>query len=150
MTDGVIAGGNGRRLVVGGFEPAEIAGVGPTCALCFDDTGATADSTLRFDLPRAAEVSIELFDLSGRRVTAILQGHQPAGRHALRWSPAAGGGPLEGGSTSCVSARTASARRGVSAGAVTAVQPPGRTRRKNGRTAGKQRRNDGETAAESC
>ena len=54
-------------------------------------------TTLRFDLPREADVSLELFDLSGRRVATILQGRRPAGRHALRWGPAAGGGPLQAG-----------------------------------------------------
>jgi endonuclease/exonuclease/phosphatase family metal-dependent hydrolase len=155
VAGGVITGGNGRFSIVGGFEPAEIADVGRTYALRFDDAGATADSTyeatlvfscadeplpgaspasdlvvtlrarpssgpvdaavrfpervafhppgpnpfrvetvLRFDLPRPAEVSIELFDISGRRVTAILEGYQPAGSHALRWTPAADRGPL--------------------------------------------------------
>jgi len=158
LTGGVITGGAGRFSIVGGFQPAEIAGVGRTYALRFDDTGATTDSTyeatlvfsgadeplpgvspasdlvvtlrarpssggvdvptrlpervafhppspnplreattLQFDLPREAEVSIELFDLSGRRLATILRDHRPAGRHALRWGPAAGGGPLEAG-----------------------------------------------------
>jgi endonuclease/exonuclease/phosphatase family metal-dependent hydrolase len=159
LTGGVISGGNGRFSIVGGFEAAEIAGVGRTYALRFDDTGAPADTTyeatlvlsgtdeplpgaspatdlvvtlrartltgdtsvatqlperiafhppspnpfratttLRFDLRQESEVTLELFDLSGRRVTTILQGFQPAGRHTLQWSPlAAGSGPLQAG-----------------------------------------------------
>jgi hypothetical protein len=55
-------------------------------------------TTLRFDLRHEAEVSLELFDLSGRRVTTILQGPQPAGRHAVQLSSVAGGsGPLKAG-----------------------------------------------------
>jgi len=155
VAGGVITGGDGRFSIVGGFEPAEIAGVGRTYALRFDATGATVDSTyeatlvfsgadeplpgaapasdlvvtlrarpapggvdvaarlpervafhppspnpfrgtttLRFDLRQEAEVSLELFDLSGRRVTTILQGRQPAGRHAVQLSPPAGGSGL--------------------------------------------------------
>jgi hypothetical protein len=159
VTGGVITGGNDRFSIVGGFEAAEIAGIGHTYALRFDAVGATADSTyeatlvlsgtdeplpgaspaadlvvtlsartlpgdtgvadplperiafhppspnpfrgtttLRFDLQQEAEVSLELFDLSGRRVTTILKGPQPAGRHTLQWSPVAGGsGPLQAG-----------------------------------------------------
>ncbi len=159
LTGGVISGGNGRFSMVGGFEPAEIAGVARAYALRFDGAGATADSlyeatlvlsgtdeplpgaspaadlvvtlrartlpgdtgvvtplperiafhppspnpfrgttTLRFDLQREAEVSLELFDLSGRRVATILKGTQPAGRHELPWSPVAlGRGPLQAG-----------------------------------------------------
>ena len=159
VTGGVISGGDGRFSIVGGFEAAEIAGVGHTYSLRFDDTGATADSlyeatlvlsgadeplsgaapasdlvvtlralvssggadaatelpgrvafhppgpnpfrgttTLRFDLPHGAEVTLELFDLSGRRVCTILQGYQPAGRHTLQMGPVAGGGgPLKAG-----------------------------------------------------
>jgi endonuclease/exonuclease/phosphatase family metal-dependent hydrolase len=158
VTGGVIAGGDGRFSIVGGFTPAELAGTGRTYALHFDDGGATSDSTyeaslvfsgsdeslpgasaasdlvvtlrarcssggagvtprlperiafdppspnpfrgtttLRYDLPREAAVSIELFDLSGRRVAAIVEGRQPAGHHQLRWGPAAGGGRLEAG-----------------------------------------------------
>jgi hypothetical protein len=45
--------------------------------------------TLRFDLPREADVALELFDLSGRRVAQVIEGTRPAGRHELRWSAAA-------------------------------------------------------------
>jgi endonuclease/exonuclease/phosphatase family metal-dependent hydrolase len=159
VTGGVISGGAGRFSIVGGFEAAELAGVGHTYALRFDGTDATADSlyeatlvlsgtdeplpgaaaasdltvtlraqrspggtdvatqlpdrvaflppspnpfrgttTLRFDLQHEADVALELFDLSGRRVSTILQGRQPAGRHSLQMSPQVGqGGPLQAG-----------------------------------------------------
>jgi hypothetical protein len=38
-----------------------------------------------FELPQAAEVSLEIFDLSGRHVSTLVQGEQPAGRHEVRW-----------------------------------------------------------------
>lgn len=41
--------------------------------------------TLAFSLPSPAEVRLELFDASGRRVRALVAGPLPAGRHRMRW-----------------------------------------------------------------
>jgi hypothetical protein len=55
-------------------------------------------TTLRFDLPHEAEVTLEVFDVSGRLAAVLLHERWPAGRHALRWDPATGGGgPLSAG-----------------------------------------------------
>jgi hypothetical protein len=54
-------------------------------------------TTPRFDLREEADVSLELFDLTGRRVATILREHRPAGRHVVQWSPAVGGRGLEAG-----------------------------------------------------
>jgi hypothetical protein len=52
----------------------------------------------RFDLPREAEVSLEVFDLSGRRVASVIEGTLGAGARELRWSARRDdGGPLEAG-----------------------------------------------------
>jgi len=40
-----------------------------------------------YDLPRAAPVRLEVFDLSGRRVASVVSGEVGAGHHELRWSP---------------------------------------------------------------
>lgn len=40
-----INSGDGRFSIAGGFSPVELAGVGRTWSLVFDDTGATPDST---------------------------------------------------------------------------------------------------------
>jgi hypothetical protein len=156
VTDGVIAGGAGRFSLVGGFQPAEVAGTPACYAVHFDGAGATPDSTyeatvtlssedeplpgatpapdlvvtlrarvsgttgvggrlperiaflppwpnpltaettLAFELPRPAPVSLEVLDLSGRRVASLLEGLQPAGRHEVRWRPGAAGGARAG------------------------------------------------------
>jgi hypothetical protein len=44
---------------------------------------ARADLTLRFALPQAAEVRLELFDVSGRRVAWIAEGVYPRGEQSL-------------------------------------------------------------------
>lgn len=44
-------------------------------------------TTIRFDLPRAAEVTLRIFDLSGRLVDTLQDGeHVPAGRHEIAWN----------------------------------------------------------------
>jgi hypothetical protein len=55
-------------------------------------------STLRFDLATAADVRLEVFDLSGRRVSTIVSGELPAGRYTYRWNGAddQGGGAKAG------------------------------------------------------
>lgn len=43
-------------------------------------------TTLRFELPRAQRVSLQIFDLSGRRVAGLAEGLREAGRHDVRWN----------------------------------------------------------------
>jgi|GEM_PF-3282749 len=40
---------------------------------------------IEYDLPEASEVTLEVFDLRGRRVARLVRGLAPAGRHVLRW-----------------------------------------------------------------
>ena len=46
-----------------------------------------ARGSVQFDLrlPHAAQVSVDVFDLAGRKVRALVHGLQSAGDHALRW-----------------------------------------------------------------
>jgi hypothetical protein len=41
--------------------------------------------TIGFDLPRAADAELSIFDLGGRRVATLASGSQDAGRHLLHW-----------------------------------------------------------------
>ena len=45
-----------------------------------------AGTALRFELPRAQRVSLQVFDLSGRRVASLAEGPREAGRHEVRWN----------------------------------------------------------------
>ena len=38
---------------------------------------------LRFDLPRAARVSLQVFDMQGRKVATLIDGFRPSGRHTI-------------------------------------------------------------------
>jgi hypothetical protein len=44
------------------------------------------ETRFAFDLPRAGEVALEVFDLSGRRIATVARGDYPAGSHEERWS----------------------------------------------------------------
>jgi len=58
----------------------------------------TRASTLRFDLARAAQVRLEVFDLRGRRVAMVADRALDPGRYGLDWNARdAGGGPLGAG-----------------------------------------------------
>jgi parallel beta-helix repeat protein len=49
-------------------------------------------TTLQYTLERAAFVRVEIFNTAGQRVTTLLQQHQPAGVHRLRWDGTAQNG----------------------------------------------------------
>ncbi|HEY2955667.1 MAG TPA: choice-of-anchor D domain-containing protein [Candidatus Eisenbacteria bacterium] len=146
---GVITGGDGRFSIVGGFDPALVAGTGERYTIHFDDSGVVKDSTYEatltfsnsdeplpgataaasltvhlvarpksgtvgvepgaptalrfyaprpnpltretrfaFDLPRAAPVSLELFDMNGRRIARLVAGEVPAGHREVGWNAA--------------------------------------------------------------
>ncbi len=43
-------------------------------------------TNIQFDLPEAAHVQLELFDLNGRLVRVLLDGEKPAGTHSVVWN----------------------------------------------------------------
>jgi endonuclease/exonuclease/phosphatase family metal-dependent hydrolase len=48
----------------------------------------TRGTRFAFELPEAASVSLEIFDLSGRRVSTLVDGERGPGRHEVRWNAA--------------------------------------------------------------
>ena len=52
----------------------------------------TAMTTLRYSLPAASQVSIVVFDVSGRRVTELVRARQAAGTHTVAWDGRGGSG----------------------------------------------------------
>jgi glucose/arabinose dehydrogenase len=48
--------------------------------------------TLSYDLPRAGHVRLAVYDLSGRRIAALIDGTRPAGSDRVRWSGAGDAG----------------------------------------------------------
>jgi subtilisin family serine protease len=51
---------------------------------------------VRYDLPRAAEVTLAVYDVSGRLVRTLVRGPRPAGIHTAEWGPATGPGVQPG------------------------------------------------------
>lgn len=47
---------------------------------------ASDGTTLRFQLPRAGEVTLEIVDVAGRRINQLLNGNLTAGEHAVGWN----------------------------------------------------------------
>ena len=44
-----------------------------------------AKTTLKYDLPNSADVTVDIYDLLGRKVETLVQGEQQAGRHQVVW-----------------------------------------------------------------
>ena len=44
------------------------------------------ETSFAFDLPRSGPVTLEVFDVNGRRVASIVSGELPAGHHEARWT----------------------------------------------------------------
>jgi immune inhibitor A len=45
-------------------------------------------TTIRFGLPRATDVTVEIFDVLGRKLTTLMSGNQSAGVHTATWNGA--------------------------------------------------------------
>jgi len=43
-------------------------------------------ATVRFDVARAGDVALEVFDLSGRRASTLLRGALEPGRYSVQWN----------------------------------------------------------------
>jgi hypothetical protein len=54
--------------------------------------GAGAPLTVRFALPAAERVRVEVLDVAGRRIATLLDGALAAGEHDARWDGSAAGG----------------------------------------------------------
>lgn len=56
-------------------------------------------TTIRLELPAPGLASLDVFDLSGRRVRALLSGHQDAGAHSVVWDGRDDAGRIVGAGT---------------------------------------------------
>ena len=67
-----------------GMPPVFTADPRPVSLSCFPDPGAGSQS-VRFALPAAGRVDLEIFSVSGRRVRTLAGGEFRAGEHGLAW-----------------------------------------------------------------
>jgi hypothetical protein len=76
-----------------GLEEKQPFSISPDFTLCQSKPNPFRDRTIiSYSVPRALEVSIGVYDLSGRLVTTLVNGRQPAGRHNVTWNRTDGTG----------------------------------------------------------
>jgi FlgD Ig-like domain len=71
----------GTTAVLPGSRPATLAFLPPR------PNPVEGRAQFAFDLPEAAPVSLEIYDLGGRRLARVVDGMLPAGRHVMSWTP---------------------------------------------------------------
>jgi len=47
----------------------------------------SGETAIQFSLPRESEVSLRIFDVTGRTVARLVEGSRPVGRHQVVWAP---------------------------------------------------------------
>jgi len=76
-----------------GLEEKQPFSISPDFTLCQSKPNPFRDRTvISYSVPRALDVSIGVYDLSGRLVTTLVSGNQPAGRHNVTWNRTDGTG----------------------------------------------------------
>jgi hypothetical protein len=48
--------------------------------------GRNPETVIEYQLPRASEVEISIFNLQGQKVATLVKGHQTAGAHKIIWN----------------------------------------------------------------
>jgi len=48
--------------------------------------GGNPETTIRYSLPKTGDVSLKVYDLSGREVAILAEGHRSAGEYQLTWN----------------------------------------------------------------
>ncbi len=82
------AGNEGAEATVGAFSHAGPGPVARGALRLFQNrpNPARTDVTIGFELPAESRVDLKIFDLSGRVVTALVQGRLGAGPHQVSWN----------------------------------------------------------------
>jgi hypothetical protein len=60
-------------------------GGGSALSLTVGPSPSSGGVDVEFELPRAARVSLRVFDIGGREIATLDRGDHPAGRDRLRW-----------------------------------------------------------------
>jgi hypothetical protein len=71
----------GTTAVLPGSQPSTLAFLPPR------PNPVAGRAQFAFDLPQPATVSLEIYDLGGRRLASVVDGMLPAGRHVMNWTP---------------------------------------------------------------
>jgi hypothetical protein len=68
-----------------GAEAVTASAVAATLAPVVPNPAPGGQATIRFSLPRAAEVSLRVYDVAGRLVRVLEEAQRPAGERTLAW-----------------------------------------------------------------
>jgi hypothetical protein len=79
---------------VTGIEPFELHGISLAPVA---PNPARGPMDIAFAVPRTAHVQVDVFDVTGRRISVVADQAFPAGRHRVTWNAEAGGGPAASG-----------------------------------------------------
>jgi len=77
-------------------EAAPLAG-NRTQAVALAARPRTGGAILRFALAEGADVRLQVFDVSGRLLTTLVDGYRPAGEHEVAWDGSTSTGPMPSG-----------------------------------------------------
>jgi hypothetical protein len=77
-------------LSLAGVEPARV----PATVVLMQNRPSPFDGStvIEFGLPAAGDVSLEIYDVAGRRVVSLAEGAHDAGYHQVTWNGSDGGG----------------------------------------------------------
>ncbi|RMD94555.1 MAG: T9SS C-terminal target domain-containing protein [Calditrichaeota bacterium] len=69
------------------FTPLDNAGRSAKGSRALLSNGANPGTTIRFALPRAAHVTLKIYNLLGQEVATLVNQQMPAGEHLAKWTP---------------------------------------------------------------
>ncbi len=87
-----IAGPNIPPCVVTGVDDSLSAGSGLEAALAIRGNPSHAGTTVDFVIPPAGQVSLQVYDASGRLIRTLIEGVLEPGRRSVRWNGRDGNG----------------------------------------------------------
>lgn len=78
---------NTSNVQIYGASPVmdETPMVTPVLSLAISPNPTHASPTIRFSLPASGAVSLDVFDVAGRKVATLISGQQPAGEQTIAW-----------------------------------------------------------------
>jgi hypothetical protein len=78
--------GTGEGVVAESGSEAEQAAVPETFSMTTEPNPLRTSVTIRLALPAEGDVSVDLYDIQGRKVACVVRAHKAAGYHSVAWN----------------------------------------------------------------
>ncbi|MBD3336989.1 MAG: T9SS type A sorting domain-containing protein [Candidatus Eisenbacteria bacterium] len=75
-----------------GLEEPQAVAAGGVALLAPRPNPCSSTATIDFVLPRDGDVRLSIYDVLGREISTLLNGHRPSGEHVAVWAGAPHGG----------------------------------------------------------